>query len=129
MPPSAASCPSNDFFYFFFGHLPTFFKKTGPLDAPQGGCPGPSHRPHTLCTPLNTTGSTVLLCKLQSAEAYTMIRGVSKIIADGFGIVRVSTDSGGILWIFQAYNRNVVRTHFDGVEPDWISKVVFLIDQ
>src|SRR6218665_3874794 len=30
-----------------------FFTKTDPLDAPQGGCPGPSHRPHPLCRPLN----------------------------------------------------------------------------
>jgi len=30
MPLSAASCPG----------------KTGPLDAPKSGCPGPSHRPH-----------------------------------------------------------------------------------
>src|SRR6218665_2739570 len=51
MPPSAASCPGNDIFYFFLGHLPTFLKKTGPLDAPQGGCPGGTVRT-PLCTPL-----------------------------------------------------------------------------
>src|SRR6218665_313392 len=52
-PSRAASCPGNDIFLFIFCHLPTFFfTKTGPLDAPQGGCPGPSHRPHSLCTPL-----------------------------------------------------------------------------
>jgi len=52
-PSRAASCPCNDIFLFIFCHLPTFFlTKTGPLDAPQGGCPGPSHRPHPLCTPL-----------------------------------------------------------------------------
>ena len=53
MPPtSAASCPDNDIFYFFFGHIPTFFKENWSLWCPQGGCPGPSHRPHPLCTPL-----------------------------------------------------------------------------
>src|SRR6218665_647355 len=44
--------PVTTFLNFFFGHLPTFFKKTGPLDAPQGGCPRPSHRPHP---PLHAT--------------------------------------------------------------------------
>jgi len=52
-PPSAASSPGNDFFNFFFGYLPTFLKKTGPLDAPQGGCSGPLHHPHP---PLHVTG-------------------------------------------------------------------------
>src|SRR6218665_47736 len=52
-PPVLHHAPVTTFFYFFFGHLPTFFyKKTGLLDAPQGGFPGPSHRPHPLCTPL-----------------------------------------------------------------------------
>src|SRR6218665_2227264 len=52
--PSAASCPGSDIFtsflviYLHFVNL----KKTGPLEAPQGGCPGPSHRPHT---PLHAT--------------------------------------------------------------------------
>jgi len=35
------------FFSSFLSHLPTFFTKIGPLDAPhQGGCPGPTHRSH-----------------------------------------------------------------------------------
>src|SRR6218665_1042589 len=44
--------PVTTLFYYFFGHLPTFFKKTDPLDAPQGGCLGPSHRMHP---PLHAT--------------------------------------------------------------------------
>src|SRR6218665_2988513 len=52
MSPSAASYPGNDIFLFLFSHLSTFFTKTGPLNAHWGGCPGPSHRPHPLCTPL-----------------------------------------------------------------------------
>ena len=32
---SFASCPGNDIFSSFFSHLPTFFTKIGPLDAPQ----------------------------------------------------------------------------------------------
>src|SRR6218665_1578263 len=47
--------PVTTFFDFFFGHLPTFLKKTflkRPLGCPQGGCPGPSHRPHP---PLHAT--------------------------------------------------------------------------
>ena len=39
-PSRAASCLGNDIFLFIFCHLPTFsFTKTGPLDAPRGGCP------------------------------------------------------------------------------------------
>ena|SRR6218665_3910567 len=45
-PPSAASCPGNDIFLFFLVIYLHFFQKTCPLDAPQGGCPGPLHRPH-----------------------------------------------------------------------------------
>src|SRR6218665_2906060 len=45
-PPSAVSCPGNDIFYFFLVIYLHSYKKTGPLDAPQGECPGPSHRPH-----------------------------------------------------------------------------------
>src|SRR6218665_3504522 len=47
------SCPLNNNFLFFLSHLPTFFTKTGPLDAPPGWMPGavaPSAPP--LCTPL-----------------------------------------------------------------------------
>src|SRR6218665_251075 len=51
-PPSVASCPSNDIFTSFLVIYLHFIKKTGPLDAPQGGCPGPSHRPHP---PLHAT--------------------------------------------------------------------------
>src|SRR6218665_2315506 len=51
-PSRAASCPGNDIFLFIFCHLPTFFLKNWPLGCPQGGCPGPSHRPHP---PLHTT--------------------------------------------------------------------------
>src|SRR6218665_2801136 len=50
----AASCPGNDIFLFIFAIYLHFLHKTGPLDAPQGGCPGPSHRPHPLCTPLQS---------------------------------------------------------------------------
>src|SRR6218665_1584949 len=59
-PSRAASCPGNNIFLFIFCHLPTFFlHKTGPLDAPQGGCPGPSHRPHPL--DLHATGEGLVL--------------------------------------------------------------------
>src|SRR6218665_2458275 len=51
--PTATSCPGNDIFHFFIGHLPTFCYKNWPLGCPQGGCPGPSHRPHPLGTPLS----------------------------------------------------------------------------
>ncbi len=40
MPPSAASCPGNDIFLFFFSHLPTFFYENWPLGCPQGWMPG-----------------------------------------------------------------------------------------
>src|SRR6218665_1388697 len=50
--------PGNDIFFFFFlAFTYIFLTKTGPLDAPQGGCPGPSLRPHPLCTPLAQTES------------------------------------------------------------------------
>src|SRR6218665_12856 len=49
MPPSAA--PVTTFFISFLVIYLHFLKKTSPLDAPQGGCPRPSHRPHPLCTP------------------------------------------------------------------------------
>src|SRR6218665_3531542 len=39
-PPSVASCPSNDIFNFFFGHLPTFYKENWPLGCPPGWTPG-----------------------------------------------------------------------------------------
>src|SRR6218665_638856 len=42
------SCPVTTFFSSFFSFTYTFFTKTGPLDSPQGGCPGPSHRSHPL---------------------------------------------------------------------------------
>src|SRR6218665_3357547 len=45
-PPSAASCPGNDIFLFFFQSFTTFLYQNWPLGCPQGGCPGPSHRPH-----------------------------------------------------------------------------------
>src|SRR6218665_2151517 len=38
--PSAASCPGNNIFYFFFGHLPTCFKENWPLGCPPGWMPG-----------------------------------------------------------------------------------------
>src|SRR6218665_2009972 len=41
--PSAASWPGNDIFKLLFGHLPTFLKKTGPLDPPHTTYPLPSH--------------------------------------------------------------------------------------
>ena len=40
--------PVTTFSLPFFSHLPTFYTKTGPLDAPQGGCPGPSYLSHPL---------------------------------------------------------------------------------
>src|SRR6218665_104829 len=73
MPPRAASCPGNDIFHFFIGHLPTFFKENWPLGCPQGGCPGPSHRPHPLCTPLPPTARAIFpssLCSHFHALAY-----------------------------------------------------------
>src|SRR6218665_2723285 len=52
-PSRAASCLGN---YIFF-------TKTGPLDAPQGGCLGPSHRPHP---PLHATELRRNLCVIRS---------------------------------------------------------------
>src|SRR6218665_2799243 len=40
MPPGVASCPGNDIFYFFFGHLPAFFKENWPLEYPPGWMSG-----------------------------------------------------------------------------------------
>ena len=53
-PSCAASCPGNDIFLFIFCHLPTFFYKNWPFGCPQGGCLGPSNRPHP---PLHATAS------------------------------------------------------------------------
>ena len=44
-PLSAASCPGNDIFSSFFV-IYLHFYENWPLGCPQGGCPGPSHRPH-----------------------------------------------------------------------------------
>src|SRR6218665_1111778 len=52
-PPVLHHAPVTTFFISFLVIYLHFLKKTDPLDAPQGGCPGPSHRPHT---PLNATG-------------------------------------------------------------------------
>src|SRR6218665_1760947 len=41
-PSCAASCPGNGIFLFIFAIYLHFFDKNWP----QGGCPGPSHRPH-----------------------------------------------------------------------------------
>src|SRR6218665_2953058 len=54
-PPSAASCSSNDTFLFFSCHLPTFFTKTAPLDAPQVDARGRRTVRTPLCTPLILT--------------------------------------------------------------------------
>jgi len=70
IPPSAASCPGNDFFTSFLVIYLHFCKKTGPLDAPQGGCPGPSHRPHP---PLHATGYEHIAL-LTHCVANTMLR-------------------------------------------------------
>src|SRR6218665_4191809 len=40
IPPSAASCPGNDIFLFFFSYLPTFFYENWPLECPPGWMPG-----------------------------------------------------------------------------------------
>src|SRR6218665_1136569 len=57
-PLSAASCPVTTFFSSFLAFTYICFTKTGPLDAPQGGCPGPSHRPHP---PLHATAVHICL--------------------------------------------------------------------
>src|SRR6218665_2162902 len=46
MPPVLHHAPVTTFFTSFLVIYLHSFKKTGPLDAPQGRCPGPSHRPH-----------------------------------------------------------------------------------
>ena len=51
-PLSAASCPVTTFFSTFFS-IYLLFYKNWPLGWSQGGCPGPSHRPHR---PLHATG-------------------------------------------------------------------------
>src|SRR6218665_2977847 len=45
-PPVLHHAPVTTFLTSFLVIYLHSFKKTGPLDAPQGGCPGPSHRPH-----------------------------------------------------------------------------------
>src|SRR6218665_1460743 len=52
-PPVLHHASVTTFFSSFFAIYLHFFTKTGPLDAPHGGCPGPSHRPHPLRTPLS----------------------------------------------------------------------------
>src|SRR6218665_1796997 len=52
MPPMLHHAPLTTFFSYFFSHLPTFLKKTGPLDALQGGRPGRRTVRSPLCTPL-----------------------------------------------------------------------------
>src|SRR6218665_542073 len=69
-PPCLSSYPGNYIFLFFYLRLHTFFNKTGPLDAPHGGCPGPSHRPHPLCTPL-AIGEFFSRIGVQSLSDYT----------------------------------------------------------
>src|SRR6218665_532622 len=59
-PPVLHHAPVTTFLNFFLVIYLHFFKTTGPLDAPQSGCPGPSHRPHPLCTPLSASTSAVL---------------------------------------------------------------------
>src|SRR6218665_2927419 len=57
---SLAGCPlpccimprQRHFSLHFLPYTYISFTKTGPLDAPQVGCPGPSHRPHP---PLHAT--------------------------------------------------------------------------
>src|SRR6218665_1860791 len=45
-PPLLHHAPETTFFSSFFAIYLLFFTQTGPLDAPQGGCPGPLHHPH-----------------------------------------------------------------------------------
>src|SRR6218665_1788446 len=51
-PPVLHHAPVRTFCVSFWSVTYIFLTKTGLLDAPQGGCPGSSHRPHPLCTPL-----------------------------------------------------------------------------
>src|SRR6218665_4087168 len=50
-PPVLHHAPVTTFFTSFWSFT-YIFKENWPLGCPQGGCPGPSHRPHPLCTPL-----------------------------------------------------------------------------
>ena len=52
-PPVLHHAPVRTFCVSFWSVTYIFLTKTGLLDAPQGGCPGSSHRPHPLCTPLH----------------------------------------------------------------------------
>src|SRR6218665_3195397 len=51
-PPVLHHAPVTKFVFFFFGHLTTFFKKTGPLDAPRVDARGRRTIRPPLCTPL-----------------------------------------------------------------------------
>src|SRR6218665_3267793 len=51
-PPMLHHASVTTIFSSFFAIYLHFFTKTGPLDAPQGRCPGPSHR---LQPPLHAT--------------------------------------------------------------------------
>jgi len=56
MPPSAASCPDNDIFLFFFSHLPTLFlRKLAPWMPPRVDALGRRTVRTPLCTPLPPT--------------------------------------------------------------------------
>src|SRR6218665_1010238 len=72
-PPSAVSCPGNAIFTSFLVIYLLFVKENWPLGCPQGGCPGPSHRPHPLCTPLPPSARAIFpssLCSHFHALAY-----------------------------------------------------------
>ena len=56
----APSTASRHYFTSFLVIYLHFLKKTGPVDAPQGGCPEPSHRPHP---PLHTTDDILRIIK------------------------------------------------------------------
>src|SRR6218665_3102604 len=60
--------PVTTFFSSFLVIYLHFFMKTGPLDAPWGGCPGPSHRSHP---PLHATAWG--LCGLNEVSQVTII--------------------------------------------------------
>src|SRR6218665_4015930 len=67
-PPSAASCPGNDIFLFFFCHLPTFLlRKLAPW-MPPGWMPGAVA---PLCTPLIPGGLICGSCKQPCPESKT----------------------------------------------------------
>src|SRR6218665_3134503 len=92
-PPVPHHTPVTTFFSSFLVIYLHFITKTGPLDAPWGGCPGPSHRPHP---PLHATATSCLNPCSISVAAYlrdlTMPKTTHLSMQPGFRLVWVGAE-------------------------------------